>query len=47
MQMMESNLWNGECRAPLLLKNIKTYASIAVNVWVEDFSPKRNLDTTT
>lgn len=43
------HLRNGQSRAPLLLKNVKAYASIAIDVWMEDLCLKRYLkkkDTT-
>jgi len=42
-QQVKSNLGNGQCRAPLFLKNVETNTSIAVDVWVEYLSPKCNL----
>ena len=38
-----ANLRDGKCRAPLFFKNIKTNTSIAVDIRVEDLSPKSNL----
>lgn len=39
----ESNLRNGQGRTPLFFKNIQTYASITIDVWMKDLSPKCNL----
>lgn len=38
-----SNLGNCKCWAPLFFKNVKTYASIAIDVRVKHLSPECNL----
>jgi hypothetical protein len=39
----EQDLRNCQSRAPLLFKNVKAYTSIAVDIWMEDFSLERHL----
>jgi len=39
----KSNLRNGKSRTPLLFEDIKTNASITINVGMKDLGPKRNL----
>jgi hypothetical protein len=40
---MKSNLRDGKSRTPLLFENIKTNASITINVGMKDLGPKCNL----
>jgi len=39
----KSNLRNGKSRTPLLFEDIKTNASITINVGMKDLGPKCNL----
>lgn len=41
-----TNLRNCKRRAPLFLKDVKTNASVAIDIRVEDFGPKSNLNNT-
>jgi hypothetical protein len=42
---LSQHLRDCQSRAPLLLKNVKTYASITIDVWMEDLRLKRYLKT--